>query len=382
MIGNNNLPGGVGRTPDAGLVTTNNISVVAPDVVSNVNGTISSFPVSDLISADTPNEVILGSDGLILVKPIVVFDDQILTASDTSTVDMTLVPSTPTGADNQVNYTIQADVKPCGVLKALPNNNNKILLTDLIPTTDGAGNCELKLAPTICEQIDLLPIDTYKDTDQVVIHRTGVPATFVGFEFDYGAQFSTTDASDTYMHILRDDVNSTIYFIPPALTNPTTPILFTNAGPIQSIIDQIMVANSFPVGSMVWNVISSTQVVVWWDSTLFDAPTLFPNMFWGGTSTPDGYTAKTFPQIPTTVVAGQDGCFLVTLPTGRFRDYTSLVANTPYTVNHNFGFKEVMVEVRDNLNGALTSCRVINETSTSCQIIVPVDQPNVRITVR
>jgi hypothetical protein len=74
---------------------------------------------ADLISADIPNTLGLGTDGKLLVTPQVVFDNQDITMIDTATIDGTLIPSAPTGTDNQVNYTFEANVK----VSAAANND-------------------------------------------------------------------------------------------------------------------------------------------------------------------------------------------------------------------------------------------------------------------
>jgi hypothetical protein len=62
------------------------------------------------VSATAGNIISTNADGL-YASATVVFDNQILNATDSNSIDLTMTPSLPTGADSQVDYTVQADVK-------------------------------------------------------------------------------------------------------------------------------------------------------------------------------------------------------------------------------------------------------------------------------
>jgi len=122
----------------------------------------------------------------------------------------------------------------------------------------------------------------------------GVPAGFVGYDFDIPAQFpGATDASDLWLHIIEYPGN--VYWIPPATTNPTTPIPVTDPS-VQSHIDAALTSWGLTPGGVLWQVNGDNTITVWYAPT-FD-PTVF--RFWAGVSTPDQYTGKEYPQIPAT----------------------------------------------------------------------------------
>lgn len=104
-------------------------------------------------------------------------------------------------------------------------------------------------------------------------------------------------------------------------------------------------------------------------------------MFWAGLNVPDQYTNKTIPTIPTSVVAGVGCPELVEIPKNRFRTYQPLVVGSNLIV-HNLGYSEVMVEVRNDATGELVACRVVNETTTSCELELSMTVAVARITVR
>jgi hypothetical protein len=63
------------------------------------------------VSASAGNAVVVNPDGLFVPAAVAVFDDQVISVTNTSSVAMVATPSAPVGSDNQVNYTLSADVK-------------------------------------------------------------------------------------------------------------------------------------------------------------------------------------------------------------------------------------------------------------------------------
>ena len=121
-----------------------------------------------------------------------------------------------------------------------------------------------------------------------------IPSNYIGYDFDLPNDFGTTDANDTYLHIFR---LSTQYYYPPATTSPTTPIIIAgNEGAINTFIQNSLIADGF-LGDEIYFVVNADNSI-----TIWHKPTYTPNgnEFWLGTSTPDNYTNKIFPTIPTT----------------------------------------------------------------------------------
>lgn len=172
--------------------------------------------------------------------------------------------------------------------------------------TDNATK-ETRFDVDMCKVGKTLPFETYDSKAKIIQFKTTGPTGFTGFEFDYASDFGTTDASDTFMHIVSDSVNGIQHYMPPAITNPTTPVPFSDVTSIQNAIDQILVAGGFNAGDIVWQVISPTQVVVWYNLSAGALNSIYPDMFWAGTNVADNYTNKTVPSIPTSIVPGV-GC--------------------------------------------------------------------------
>lgn len=178
--------------------------------------------------------------------------------------------------------------------------------------TNESGVSQELYKKTVCDELSALPVGVYDENAQFIQLGSSAPAGYAGFEFDYPADFGTTDASDTYMHIIYDGINGIAYYTPPATTNPTTPVPFSDVVTIQTLIDQVLVAGGFNNNDIIWQLVSPTQVVVWYNTSAGALTTLYTNMFWAGTNTPDNYTNKTIPTVPTAVTGS--GCSLVTLP--------------------------------------------------------------------
>lgn len=196
-----------------------------------------------------------------------------------------------------------------GTLVSLHNGSQLKLTSPLgtlaISTDDVTG--EARFDVDMCKVAENMPLGTYDSKAKIMQFKSTGPAGFTGFEFDYPNDFGTTDASDTFMHLVYDSVNGVPHFMPPATNNPTTPVPFSDVTSIQDAIDQTLVAGGFNAGDIVWQVISPTQVVVWYNLSAGALTTIYSNMFWAGTNTPDDYTNKTIPQVPTSIIPGV-GC--------------------------------------------------------------------------
>ena len=121
-----------------------------------------------------------------------------------------------------------------------------------------------------------------------------LPAGYIGYDFDLPNDFGTTDATDTYLHIFSTNVAQ--HYYPPAVSNPTTPIVCTNTSAIQLFINNSLVADGFNANDLLYQVNADNTI------TVYASPS-YPingNEFWMGSATPDNYTNKYFPTIPTT----------------------------------------------------------------------------------
>ena len=181
MAGNLNNINAYGWMDDASsiLPITNTLTIDAGgNLISEVEGVQAILPIADFISADPLNSLTIGSDGLLYNQTVVIFDDQVLTMIDTNTIDGTLVPSLPIGSDNQVNYTVEMNVKVDYTTNTFNPNQNAIVVNP-----DGL------YAPDLCEAINNLPLGIYDETADFIQLKSGIPATFVGHEFDYTPDF-------------------------------------------------------------------------------------------------------------------------------------------------------------------------------------------------
>jgi len=106
------------------------------------------------------------------------------------------------------------------------------------------------------------------------------------FGFDLPNDFGTTNATDTYLHAVDDNVGGITYFYPPSVTNPTSPVIATNIAAIQSFLTSI--------GSGITYTINAFNEIVLTYATPGDENRW---SFWMGTSNPDGYTNKLLPTL-------------------------------------------------------------------------------------
>jgi hypothetical protein len=144
------------HTNEAGVPVTFNSN---PTIVDNGDGT------STLTLLD-------GSTVTIITAPTVVFDDQVLTASNTNTINVTLTPSAPSGADNQVDYTMSADLKidtvaPGNVVLTTTANGlvaNAAITPDFIQSVSDTQSIHLDVTGN-----DLTADIIYQDTDTVAL---------------------------------------------------------------------------------------------------------------------------------------------------------------------------------------------------------------------
>lgn len=122
-----------------------------------------------------------------------------------------------------------------------------------------------------------------------------LPTGYIGYDFDIPNDFSgSTSALDLYLHAL--EINGTIYFYPPAVTNPTTPVLTSgNQLVIQSFINSCLVSEGFSANDLIFIVNGDNTITIWTSPTYLIAG----SEFWMGVSSPDNYTNKYFPVIPT-----------------------------------------------------------------------------------
>lgn len=153
-----------------------------------------------------------------------------------------------------------------------------------------------------------------------------IPSTHIGWDFDLPVDFGTTDATDTWFHLLE---LSSQHFYPPSISNPTTPILVDgNETAINSFIQSSLIADGY-VGDELILVVNPDKTITIWAS-----PSYVPNgdEFWLGTSTPDIYTNKLFPTIPT---VNQGGALLVKV-CEPLNVEVSFPADIEYNINETF----------------------------------------------
>ena len=106
------------------------------------------------------------------------------------------------------------------------------------------------------------------------------------YGFDLPTDFGTTNATDTYLHAVEDNVGVITYFYPPSVTNPTSPVIATNVAAIQSFLTSI--------GSGITYTINAFNEIVLTYATPGDENRW---NFWMGTPNPDGYTNKPLPPL-------------------------------------------------------------------------------------
>ena len=96
------------ETPFSG---TNSSTITWTGGGVNGHSPTASVNISNLISTDANNIIALGTDNKLYAATTVVFDDQILSGTNTDTANITLTPTPPSGVDNQVDYTLEVNVK-------------------------------------------------------------------------------------------------------------------------------------------------------------------------------------------------------------------------------------------------------------------------------
>jgi len=162
--------GTTGSAIEADLIVNPNNGTVL--ITSDANGVIANVDVPNIISSDPNNTATIGLDGNIFVPASVVFDDQALTASNTNTINVTLTPSAPSGADNQVDYTMSADLKidtvaPGNVALTTTANGlvaNAVITPDFIQSVSDTQSINLNVIGN-----DLTADIIYQDTDTVAL---------------------------------------------------------------------------------------------------------------------------------------------------------------------------------------------------------------------
>lgn len=162
--------GTTGSSIQADLIVNPNVGTVL--ITSDANGVIANVDVPNIISTDANNTATIGTDGNIFVPATVVFDDQVLTASNTDTISVTLVPSAPSGADSQVDYALSADLKidtvaPGNVTLTTTANGlvaNATITPAFIQTISDTNSIDLNVtANTLTANV------IYQDTDSVAL---------------------------------------------------------------------------------------------------------------------------------------------------------------------------------------------------------------------
>ena len=151
--------------------------------------------------------------------------------------------------------------------------------------------------------VDVIPCEQYVECKKEIIavepkvyvtEVAAAPAWYNGYDFDLPTDYGTTDATDTYFHIIYL-LNA--HYYPPAVTNPTTPILIDgNVTAINNFIQSSLIADWY-VGDEMFIVVNADKTItvrVSW------AYTPNGNEFRLWQWIPDQYTNKYFPVIPTT----------------------------------------------------------------------------------
>jgi len=163
--------------------------------------------------------------------------------------------------------------------------------------------------PTVGTEV--IPCEQYVECKKEIIavepkfYVTEVPSApvwYTGYDFDLPTDYATTDATDTYFHILY---LSNAYYYPPAVTNPTTPILIDgNVTAINNFIQSSLIADG-QVGDEFYIVVNTDKTITVRAKNTY-TPTGDEFRLW--LSTPDQYTNKYFPVIPTTHITTTTSC--------------------------------------------------------------------------
>lgn len=151
--------------------------------------------------------------------------------------------------------------------------------------------------------VDVIPCEQYVECKKEIIavepkvyvtEVAAAPAWYNGYDFDLPTDYGTTDATNTYFHVLY---LSTAYYYPPALTNPTTPILIDgNVTAINNFIQASLIAD-WQSGDEFYIVVNADKTITVWTKNTY-TPTGNEFRLWNIGA--DDYTNKYFPVIQTT----------------------------------------------------------------------------------
>lgn len=328
MTGNLNNLNVYGWMDDASsiLPITNTLTIDAGgNLISEVEGVPAILPIADFISADPLNSLTIGSDGLLYNQTVVIFDDQVLTMIDTNTIDGTLVPSLPIGSDNQVNYTVEMNVKVDYTTNTFNPNQNAIVVNP-----DGL------YVPNICEAINNLPVGIYDSTAQFIQIKSGagIPPTSNGFDFDNPSSFgcaggfpSTSEIGDFQLVVA-----------PGGSVTPPSPIPMTDVAAVNSFIASDLIpyintslGTSYTASDIIYQYDALNDIAtVWYNSAIDPVNAPIHNFVIG----PLG--ANTMCEKPVPTIPGGAMCpELVTIPAKKYRTTVDFVANVPLTITHN-----------------------------------------------
>ena len=198
-------------------------------------------------------------------------------------------------------------------LQTTPITNDVPIEGQTLVLVNGKWTPTTVLNPTVCDQIQALPSAGVASAGTAFVGATSVvPSNYVGYDFDIPNQYyPVANSTEFYLHAFEYKGLGMAYFYPPATTQPTTPMAFTNVAAINGFIDSVLVVEGFAPGSIVVIANPDSTVTVWYDPSIIVSDWYF----WAGTSTPDEYTNKTYPQIATTHLPPPGACALYTLPT-------------------------------------------------------------------
>lgn len=222
-----------------------------------------------------------------------------------------------------------------------PVTNKQILLKglkesncDTVVTIRTGGKLEYtKSTDLLCNAVQQAPTATY--ASGVYLLGTGggggttIPPTWVGWDFDIPTDFApATSALDLGFHHIY--LNGSLYPYPPATGSPSTPTIGTNDTGINAHISTSLVAAGFGANDIIWVSNPDNTVTIW----VNPAYPVNGNEFWCGDMTPDNYTNKYFPVIPTTHAPPTGGgCALYDIsaltPTPTQREVFYVALSTP-----------------------------------------------------
>ena len=174
------------------------------------------------------------------------------------------------------------------------------------------------------------PSENYVDGMQLLAYKTGVPSGYIGHDFDIAVDFPpATNATD--LGYFGVSLNNVFYQV---TAFPVTPIVATDQTAIQAHINASLVAAGFNANDLIWIANNDNTVTIW------RSPSYTPigDEFWCGDLTPNNWTNKYYPTIPTIHANTGNGLSKVKLPTTKaYQQYNvgatsvdlSAGANTP-----------------------------------------------------